>query len=83
MSPATENYCANCSTWHAGGPCNHNPEAPCLEGCGRIRGFRWLGDDRKEVKPRTRCWTCWWASLGKPSLPPMDPARSECVDAGA
>lgn len=59
------NYCPACSLWHEPPvPCSHEPEAPCLEGCGRIRGFRWLGDDRREVKPRIRCWACWATKEG-------------------
>ena len=61
---APANYCPRCSLWRDGGPCDHNPEASCLNACGRQRGFRWLGDDRAEVKPRTRCWTCWAVGMG-------------------
>lgn len=57
-------YCPRCGLWHELPFCDHDPEAPCLEGCGRKRGWRWLGDDRAEVKPRTRCWTCWASGLG-------------------
>jgi hypothetical protein len=60
-------YCPNCSLLHDGGPCDHDAEAPCFSGCGRPRGLRWLGNDRREVKPRTRCWYCWDAA-GMPGL---------------
>lgn len=70
MTDIQPSYCPNCSLIHVGGPCDHDPDAPCFQpGCKRPRGFRWLGADRQEVKPRTRCWHCWWASQGHPPLP--------------
>lgn len=65
-------YCPNCSLWHAGGPCTHDPDLACFEpGCKRPRGFRWLDSDRQEVKPRTRCWHCWHLATFGFALPPM------------
>ena len=64
ITVAPANYCTACSLWHDGGRCDFNAEAPCFNGCGRKRGFRWLGDDRNEVKPRTRCWHCWTVEVG-------------------
>jgi hypothetical protein len=57
--PSAVEYCTECSLWHVDAPCDHDPSAACLNGCGRPRGFRWLDNKRHEVKPRTRCWKCW------------------------
>lgn len=67
------NYCPACSLWHEPPvPCSHEPEAPCFEGCGRVRGFRWLGDDRKPATNARTCWHCWWTiEMGNPALPEM------------
>jgi hypothetical protein len=79
MTDAAE-YCLACSLWHTNVPCDHRPEAPCLEGCGRQRGFRWLSDDRREVKPRVRCWHCAWRLAGNPPLPPMGQGAPAPID---
>lgn len=63
-------YCTECSLWHASAPCDHDADAPCLQGCGGRRGFRWLDNKRQEVKPRTRCWACWEAA-GMPGVEGM------------
>jgi hypothetical protein len=61
--------CFACCTWHAVPvPCDHDSTLPCMT-CGKPRGYRWLGNDRKEVKPRVRCWTCWATAEGLIGVP--------------
>ena len=64
-------------------PCAHTPLAPCMEGCGRVRGWRWLGNDRKPGAPARMCWHCAWALSGNSPLPEMGQGITETIEKSA
>lgn len=56
--------CFACGLIHcAPNPCTYDCTAPCFD-CGKPRGLRRLGNDRKPATNARTCWTCWtcWAT---------------------